>query len=216
MLIQSTLSQYALGAVGTSACTAIAAAAAATLLPLLDSGNPTPPHVLDSIVTEGVQIASLGEGNHLDFATAFMLSGLDTVLRPLNLGAEAQGLLTTPNSLEDMCREARAQASSAPPRPYLAIVLTKPPETICIFLPPPAGGRFLLFDSHPRPGVPNASLYEAPSLQALLQRVREVFPPLPTEAGDEENMVLMMYNTFDGTFLQAVAEPPPMEGGAAP
>jgi hypothetical protein len=85
----------------------------------------------------------------------------------------------------------------------VAVVLTKPPETVCLCLPPEGGfGRFVLFDSHPRPGLPNAYAVECGSVGELLARVREVFPPLPPEGGGEEAlMAVMMYNMFEGTFV---------------
>ena len=205
-IIHSTISQYALGAVGTSACTAIALHAAHALLPLLESGAPLTAASLDAAVRAGVAVAALGAGNHLDFPTAWALAGLDSALEALNAGAEAQGLLTTPESLEELAAAARAAAAARGARAgaHVAVVLTKPPETVCLCLPPEGsdGGRFVLFDSHPRPGLPNAYALECGGVGELLGRVRELFPPLPPEGGgDEALMAVMMYNMFEGTFL---------------
>jgi hypothetical protein len=217
MLTQSTLSQYSLGAPGSSACTAIAIHAAAALLPLLDAGAPAAAPTLDGVVRAGVEVAAAGGGGHLDFSAAWVLSPeLVSLLLPLNVGAEAQGLLTTPGSLEELCAAARSQAREARPRSHVAVVLTKPPETVCLCLPPEGveDGRFLLFDSHPRPDAPHAYAFEAASLGELLGRVRELFQPLPPEGEDEDAiMAVAMYNMFEGTFLVAKGAEP---GGATP
>ena len=213
-LQESSISQYALGAQGTSACTAIACHAAAAILALVDAGAPITTPALDAIVRAGVEVSALDA--HMDFPNAWMLSGLEAALLPLNMGAETQGLLTTPGALEELCAAARAQARGARPGAHVAVVLTKPPETVCLILPPEGGaggGRFVLFDSHPRVGVPHAYAFEAATQAGLLQRVREVLPPLPPEGDDEEAvMAVAMYNMFEGTFLVQRGE----GGGGAP
>ena len=198
-VLRSSLSQYdgALGAAGSSACTAIAVHAAATLLPILDGGAAPSVGDLDAAVRAGAATAAQSPGAHLDYATAWALSGLGSKLQPLNLGAESQGLLTTPGSLEDLCAEARARTPSPS---FVAVVFTKPPETVCFFLPPPDGSSFFLFDSHPRPGVPVAHLARYADLASLLGHVRELFPPLPD---DGEGFAVMQYNMFEGSFLVA-------------
>jgi hypothetical protein len=96
----------------------------------------------------------------------------------------------------------------------LAVVLTKPPESVCLLYFPPASpvpataftfptemlerGSWVLWDSHPRShlGLPGAAAVCA-GRTAILHRLLEVFPPFAGEAGDEDNLMLqLMYNSF--------------------
>ena len=110
------------------------------------------------------------------------------------------------------------QAWSVAPHPSLpvGIVITKPPESVCVVLPPPmpAPGRsqyrFLLFDSHGRPeqlGVEGGYLAEELDAAGLAVRLRRLFVPLPPDpgarGGDDGGAGAWMFDAFDAAVFQA-------------
>ncbi|KAL7553041.1 hypothetical protein ACHAWF_016284 [Thalassiosira exigua] len=119
-----------------------------------------------------------------------------------------QGLLASssghPMGLEAVLSQCRTDAVDS--RCYVAAVITKPPETVLVLLPPssaPASSAdFVLLDSHPRPQqlpphFPSGSyaLFH-PSLASLVGSLSQIFPV--TELGsDVPEMMAMMYNSFD-------------------
>jgi hypothetical protein len=152
-----------------------------------------------------MQIAEVFYGSHTSCIEVWTEAPqLQERLTAFNVGSETMGSLGDPTGLEDLCAQARALAEDAS-RP-VAVVLTKPPETICIVLPPlGAPGWYMLFDSHPRPGLDSAYALAAPSQEALLERVRTVFPAFVVPKGDEEfwdEGMLFTYNAFEGSVYQ--------------
>jgi hypothetical protein len=97
----------------------------------------------------------------------------------------------------------------------LAVVLTKPPESVCLLYFPPTSPVpatafsfptetlekrccWVLWDSHPRShlGLPGAAVV-CGSRTTILHRLLQVLPPFAGEAGDEDNLTLqLMYNSF--------------------
>ena len=104
-----------------------------------------------------------------------------------------------------------AQAGAAGPARYLAVVLTKPPETVLVLLPVPPGTEadadmwpFLLFDSHARPAScrPGAHLIAHTTLEELGVTLAALWPAMMMEDVDPTQM--LMYNTVEATVLAAV------------
>jgi hypothetical protein len=220
-LLESKLSQYTLGALGKSACTAIAVCGAALLLPLLDGGAPLTAEHITAAVLEGVQAAGGLAAAHASSLEVWEANRalLGPRLRALNLGSEGMGSLLDATGLEDLCRQARS-APGADATRHTAIILTKPPETVCLILPPssPAAAGsssssssssrcHAVLDSHPRPGKAHAYLQSLGTQEALLAQVRRIFPAFVVPQGEEpwDEGALFMYNAFEGSFLQAKA-----------
>lgn len=94
------------------------------------------------------------------------------------------------------------------PEKYIAVVVTKPPETVCVLLPPtsaPPGSKFIFFDSHSRPqfGYSGAYMVLCNDEMGLVSRLQAVFPSLAMEGGGEDYMQ-MMYNMFEGSVFQSI------------
>ncbi len=205
----SSLSQYSLGDKGKSACTAIALCAAATLLPLLDANiQPPTPELLTHCVMQGMQaMHTLGTAHTSCLEVWQANPQLAASLTAFNIGAENMGSLTDDTGLEELCAQAWREGGVDGGR-HLAIVLTKPPESVCLLLPPPGSGeqgRYRLLDSHPRPSRENAHMATLATLPELLALVRQVFPAFRVAQGDEpwDEGELFMYNAFEGSFFQA-------------
>jgi hypothetical protein len=97
---------------------------------------------------------------------------------------------------------------------WLALVITKTPETVCIFLPPTTRthneshmqeeNAYILVDSHPRPVLSAEGSYFAfhSSLDDLVSTLNQIFPA--TDLGpDVGEIMAAMYNSFDVYPLQA-------------
>jgi hypothetical protein len=108
-----------------------------------------------------------------------------------------------------------SHATAAGPAGYLAVVLTKPPETVLVLLPVPPletprgsevedGWPFLLFDSHARPAshLAGAHLVAHTTLEALGMTLAALWPAMVIE--DADPMQMLMYNTIEATVLAAV------------
>ncbi|KAL7440564.1 hypothetical protein ACHAXH_009116 [Discostella pseudostelligera] len=98
---------------------------------------------------------------------------------------------------------------------YIAVVITKPPETVLVLLPPPAPSSsshtYVLLDSHPRPQqlsphYPTGSyaLYHS-SLRDLVTSLQQIFPVVELSC-DVPEMMAMMYNSFDAYPFQCTMD----------
>jgi hypothetical protein len=97
---------------------------------------------------------------------------------------------------------------------WMAVVITKTPESVLVLLPPLLTKadlavhtkKYILIDSHPRPHFSASGSYAMlhPSLEALVYSLSVIFPP--TDLGsDVSDLASMMYNSFDLYSLQAKA-----------
>lgn len=199
------MSQYSFGESGTSACTVIACSVIKLLLTRLDSGQDVPDvATLIQAVQSGVshyQTLPATSRSHLsvDELGSFMTQEVSAVG-----GAPIQGLLTAPRCFQEMFAQARQMSA---PEKHIAIVITKPPETVCVVLPPanaPPNARFIFFDSHSRPqfGFNGAYMAVCDSEAGLVSRLSTTFPPLQMDGGQEDYMQ-MMYNMFEGSVFQS-------------
>lgn len=87
---------------------------------------------------------------------------------------------------------------------YIAIVITKPPETVAVILPLNSDGNLpcTLFDSHSRPqlGLSGAYLVTSSAERGIVERLEMIFPPTVGE-GFGGGLMEEMYNTIEGTIL---------------
>jgi hypothetical protein len=97
---------------------------------------------------------------------------------------------------------------------WMAVVITKTPESVLVLLPPLLTKadlavhtkKYILIDSHPRSHFSASGSYAIlhPSLEALVYSLSVIFPP--TDLGpDVSDLASMMYNSFDLYSLQAKA-----------
>ncbi len=120
------------------------------------------------------------------------------------LGDIFQGILTDSRAFSNLIECAWSRAADDQ---YLGIVLTKPPETVAIILPPknqrnnPAF-KYYLFDSHSRPqyGYEGSYLAIADSMDDLVRRLKQLFPAMVMEEDLDANYA-MMYNMFEATIF---------------
>ncbi|CAN0094700.1 unnamed protein product [Ectocarpus sp. 12 AP-2014] len=128
-------------------------------------------------------------------------------LQPATDKVAHQGLLGSDTSIAGVLGEVRGERrdQSTP----VAVVITKPPETVVCFLPAEsqAGGgaattgapstrQWLLFDSHPRPqhGLVGASVRSFGAEGALVEALNDIFPVVDLGT---DNVMSSMYNMFD-------------------
>lgn len=119
-----------------------------------------------------------------------------------------QGVLSSstdnPMGLQSTLSACRSDASNE--QSYIAVVITKPPETILVILPPlnatTAHQNYVLLDSHPRPSnftphhPPGSYALFHSDLQGLVRSLEEIFPVVDL-GSDVNEMMAMMYNSFD-------------------
>ena len=210
---QCKISQYSLQG-GHSACTVISTMLASEALRALQQPPRNNPldlcDLFQDVITRGAALAASNDSfQHMSCEEAVLLLP-PSCAGAVQCGAVLQGLLHERGCFADIFRRAREAAGGAP----LAIVLTKPPESVCVVLEP---FRCLLFDSHSRPnqGLGNAYLVEAHSEQEVLARLVALFPPFP--ADDLDEMQILMYNGIDATVfvLPSPPLPPPAPAPAS-
>jgi len=200
-LITSSMSQYSFPE-GRSACTFIALAGVQILLPeISETGvNGITPELLEQSIIKGVETYnerhatpsapenvehSSPEEAMIHFPEIEWVD--ETVLQGIMGGSPEMGLLPLLSSLQH-------------DREHMAVVITKPPETVLALLPPSQEdttlNNFLLMDSHPRSFIAggNGSYIQThASLQDLVNSLERIFPPV--QLGDDS--LNIMYNSFD-------------------
>lgn len=207
--VHSEVSQYG-ERCGRSACSAIALTLACNFFQANDDddepGNAIGPAFLGDGVVQGIELYGAlrgkGDGGPEHSSVEELLEacsrGTDprsrnvaSALEPLD-ASPRQGILSDstdhPMGLEAMLSQCQADGAVCGGG-YVAVVLTKPPETVLVLLPPlggqgpPSSMRYVLLDSHPRPrqlaphfpAGSNALFH--PSLASLVDSVRQIFPP---------------------------------------
>jgi len=229
-LVESEISQYS-NVLGTSACTAIALTLVHNCLSQLicnkDAETVIDSTLLTTSVIEGIQLynelKSNNNGDGAEHASveelmAACLSSGKSIISTLKLfpNSPRQGILSSSTSynkhmgIEALLAQCQIDATTSADatEPYIAVVITKPPETVLVILPnniassTNTNSKFILIDSHPRPQqlaphFPTGSyaLFH-PTLSSLVTSLQEIF--LVTELGDGvPELMQMMYNSFD-------------------
>eukprot|EP00956_Cyclotella_meneghiniana_P016399 scaffold25888_cov49-Cyclotella_meneghiniana.AAC.3 len=225
-IVHSEVSQYSLLS-SKSACTSIALTLASRILSELrvrTTNNDE--HSLKNIITSSFLNETIMQGmksyddlqksnsldvEHLSVEEILRLSAgsnrLFTTMKLLE-HSPRQGILSSstdnPIGLQSILSACRSDASNE--QSYVAVVVTKPPETVLIMLPPlnatAAHQNYVLLDSHPRPSNftphhPSGSyaLFHS-DLQSLVRSLEEIFPVVDL-GSDVNEMMAMMYNSFD-------------------
>lgn len=199
-LIHCAKSQYSVEN-GRSACTCIALMGAALLL--LSGETSVSSELLENMIDMGVaayqQLPVSGTNvEHLSAEEVLQSKAIEEFrLLVLMEGGVRQGVLSGqanhPLGLGAILQECLS------PDTWVAALITKPPETVVVLLPPrsQASGEYILLDSHPRPGLSHGSYARIhASLEDLVQSLQAIYPV--TELGNDiPEMMAMMYNSFD-------------------
>lgn len=207
------ISQYSFET-GSSACTPIACSAIAAILECLDNKRtvvdvPLLTEAVISGVTNYVKLAEeVGGANHLSVADYFSQSEV-TQTKLNQVGDPIQGLLTNQNAFLNLINSAKESVEHhhCDRGKHIGIVITKPPETVCITIPPldcnQSNATYSFFDSHPRPecGVSQACHVTSSDVDSIISRLNTIFPA-NVDIGLDDNegsYMQMLYSTFEGT-----------------
>mmetsp|Transcript_38435 Transcript_38435/g.44786 ORF Transcript_38435/g.44786 Transcript_38435/m.44786 type:complete len:319 (+) Transcript_38435:79-1035(+) len=240
-IVQCPISQYDIPQ-GKSACTCIALRAAQQFLVASTSasGNDDPytsglisPDFLQRILLEGVDLYKSLQSNATDTSVEHM-SAEEVLGRPSTnslrlstIGGVRQGILGREGlSLFSVLKECHVRTNDgehgSSSNNWVAVVLTKTPETVVVLLPPMTSSNnsgamenndskhsFILIDSHPRPGI-SLNCYAAfhSSLEDLVKEsLEQIFPVNNSlDPNDVGEMMVMMYNSFDAYPLRLKTE----------
>ena len=205
-VVELGISQYSFGESGSSACTVIACAVVKLILTKAITSNDIPDIAeLTSALQTGISFYRTLPTNTVSHLSVDELGSFMSGTVSARGDGPIQGLLTTPNHFEDMFSQARERCD---PTKHVGIIVTKPPETVCVVLPPqnaPLGGnhKYTLFDSHSRPqyGLSTSYMVICDGERGLIQRLRSIFTALDMEGG--EDYMQLMYNMFEGSVFQS-------------
>lgn len=199
------MSQYSFDGVGASACTAIACQVAASLLQRLRDDAPLhDEQFLSNCLYEGIHVYNTHMFSRPHTNPEEILTEIDHFTSQLAPCAPPlQGVLSHPQAFEELF--ARARASLLDPSRSCALVLTKPPETITIVIPPTEDGTYAFFDSHARPqfGIDGACLATCTSRQNIIMRLTLLFGSAENYEV-ESSLMEEMYNSFEAVVVQTL------------
>ena len=229
---------------GTSACTAIALTTMADLLTKLDtsaiSGAVSARDYASSLhneaklseyvingIAEYDKFASFSSviSEHLtadEFfaATESLWSSVKKVSVSDSAGSNSfseplQRNLSDSDAIASIFRALRS-STSVDTSKYIGIVLTKPPETIMVILPPPdtppsitnSDAVYFLFDSHSRPsmGIEGAYFYTTTNEREFIERLKMCFPVVDMRLEDcsaDGSLLAELYNTIEANAYQS-------------
>lgn len=209
-LVRLNISQYTFQDMGSSACTVIASSMLQYLLVELHRQSDVAfqqslhPDRLANVISEGVAKFHTISGGRADIqhlAVDELGPAFFTDVKQSGLGF-FQGLLTDATAFESLVHEAQSMAE---PDKYIGIVITKPPESVMIIIPPAnrEGGHYIFFDSHSRPqdGLQGSYLIRSTSKDRIIRQLKHVFPAFDPSLLEGDAMG-MMYNMFEGTIFQ--------------
>lgn len=226
-IIQSDVSQYTDPSIGRSACTSIALTLASRVLQeMQDKSTNNVQDVMSSVflsdallqglqVYTGLQAKNSSGVEHLSVEEIMQIDFASRPFSSLKLlpCSPRQGILSSssdnPMGLQSTLSACQADSTG---QSYTAVVITKPPETVLVLLPPIASSaaqqKYVLLDSHPRPNNfaphnPSGSYALLHSnLQSLVGSLEEIFPVVDL-GSDVNEMMAMMYNSFDAYPFEA-------------
>jgi hypothetical protein len=212
------ISQYTFADMGSSACTAISCAALAALLERLDKNVVIndPVFLSDAIISGVMEYSSVSQFSNVEHMSVEDLWGLspDMKTKITKVGESFQGLLTDENVFEKLITKVKevALSFSALEGKHLGILLTKPPETVTIIIPPVTtvlgnSSKYAFFDSHSRPeyGIDGSYLVTSSTVDTILNRLNTIFP-VNNEFdldGEVDSYMKMLYTTFEATIFQS-------------
>ena len=217
-IVTSEISQYSSNS-GRSACTSIALTLASRALLELQNKTDSAENVISSSVLsdsvrEGLRTYDELQANsrgveHMSVEEILQIDIPRSPFSSIKLlpNSPRQGILSSsshnPMGLQSILSGCQNDASNS--QSYIAVVITKPPETVLVLLPSVSDAtqqRYVLLDSHPRPNnfapyYPTGSfaLFHS-DLHSLVRSLNEIFPSVDL-GRDVNEMMAMMYNSFD-------------------
>jgi len=133
--------------------------------------------LLDDMLLEEIQLSS---EKHASIQLMNVVDFLVDCSELHLVGDPFQGLLTDRTSFHVCFERARATANAGGcEKSYVGVVITKSPETVCVFLPPIGSNEsFYLFDSHSRPhlNINGSYLVQTYNINVIFNRLGSVFP----------------------------------------
>ena len=213
------ISQYSFSDVGSSACTPIACSAVAALLERLRKNvNINDSSFLNEAVFAGVMdysaMQSSGSVDHMS-VEEFSNQCASMKLKITQVGDSFQGLLTESNPFHRMIERAQEIAATSSNHGNIGIVITKPPETVCITIPslacPEENRIYSFFDSHCRPefGLTGSYLVTSTHMDSIILRLTSIFPENTNISGDDfqDSYMQMLYTTYEATVFESATVP---------
>lgn len=220
-IVQSEISQYIDPSIGRSACTPIALILASFVLKELHDKSTNNVQAvisttfLSNALMQGLQVYTELQSKNSSGVEHFSVEEIiqvDAGLQQFSSlkmlpDSPRQGVLSSssdnPMGLQSILSACQHDGSG---QSYLAVVITKPPETILVLLPSTATStthqKYVLLDSHPRPNnfaphYPSGSyaLFHS-DMQSLVKSLEEIFPAVDL-GSDVNELMAMMYNSFD-------------------
>jgi hypothetical protein len=222
-LVELDVSQYSFGSTSTSSCTSICCAISLTLLQLIETHAKSPIQTLHCLAElsealfNGVTYQAMAEaqnpyqdGNHMSAEDIHGLLPEQLQAHMTLISSIPQQAVFTKDKkhFQNFFRSIRELGDA---QRSVAVVITKPPESIVVVLPAKGeeSSGYLLFDSHSRPhlGVDNAYLIHFATMDDLADRLNELFPALPSDSfggdhGGSKDYLTSMYEQFEGTPFQ--------------
>lgn len=198
----ATISQFSFPN-GRSACTCIALQALSTLLPLVaTSVDPNPlssinVDTLSDIIIKGIELYGTIESRyseHTSVEEVYNACALDSII-PIDNTIQSPLSQEVFQTLINYAITARNKIGVK----CVGVVITKPPESICMFLSIKDDGstEYMILDSHHRPqlGIEGGYFYVTTDAKDVIEKLRSLFPPLELDAG--ASVFEQMYNMLE-------------------
>jgi hypothetical protein len=163
--------------------------------------------ILSDALIEGISIHNdiqkLNSSSHLAVDEAYFSSTqFQNQLLYIVSEEPYQGLLNKGDSFQMLFDKILAKVSEKySADKHVACIITKPPETLCIILPPRSDSNqkvYTLFDSHSRPseGYDGATLI-SDNLHNILEKVKKIWPAFHNDNDNELGYMMEMYNMYE-------------------
>jgi hypothetical protein len=205
IMVQIDLNQYSFPE-GTSACTCIAMKSASAFLTAMNDSvsatNIITPEFLQKSLIHGIETYKKfpkGLSEHKS-PEEVLVNTPESFHMRLHPSGVRQGLLSDNENNQLGLKQTLTNCMDVDGSGWMAVILTKTPETICVCLPTknntsPIGNNFILIDSHPRPYLGYSGSYALlhSSLDDLVHSLKLIFPVSSIGTG----LLAEMYNTFD-------------------
>jgi hypothetical protein len=199
---------------GSSACTSIAFAALATILERLDNRMTAndATFLSDAIISGITSYADAMNGSDVTVhSSADELwegpSGCLLKQQISKIGESFQGLLTEENAFQKMISTVK-EMRGIDPEKHIGIIITKPPETVCMMIPPlnnQTSTTYAFFDSHSRPEymINGSYLVTSNNLDSILFRLNLIFAPNEINFDVNDTYMQMLYTSFEIAVFQS-------------
>ncbi len=188
---------------GRSACTCIALQALMTLLPLVaTSSDPNPlstisVEILSEIIMKGIELYGTIESQYIEHTSVEEVCNacaIDTII-PIDATIQSPLSQEVFQTLINYAVTARNKIGAK----CVGVVITKPPESICLLLYVKGDGstEYMILDSHHRPqfGIEGGYFYITTDVNDVVEKLRLLFPPLELDAG--ASVFEQMYNMLE-------------------